>query len=295
MPWSAIANLVGNFANMQFQDMTNRIEYQHFLENRKYNEPVNQVARLKAAGLNPQIGLGGFQPSPMPPSQTAPQMDVASLSSSLSGIATRSLRKDALELQKQEFGIRKAINDVKLILLQKGIQEKDINLMIKALTFDTQKQIQPYIIQQEEDKARLTGNKASMSDLDFENYPAYLQGVQKNLEARTNQSNAMAGYYVGKPARESYSNYTARLSQEEIARHNKEQERIAESTSKLAHSDRVRALNIAVKNYNLAVRKQNWDEAHYWYDLAAGAASTIAKVASKAAGWQFGLPIDKWW
>lgn len=295
MPWGAIANLVSNFANMQFQDMTNQIEYQHFLENRQYNEPVNQVARLKQAGLNPVISQGGYQQSASPPSMTAPQIDSAGLSNAISNMQNRALRKDALELQKQEFQIRKATNAIKLVLLQKGIEEKDLNLALKALTFDTQQQIQPFIIQQEEGKARITENKASMSDLDFENYPAYLQGISENLSARTEQSKAMTEYYKGKPARESYQNYTARMSQQEQARHNKEQERIAENTAKLSHNDRLRAINVAIRQYNLAVRKQNWDEAHYWYDLAAGAASTVAKVASKAAGWHFGLPIDKWW
>lgn len=295
MPWGAIANLVSNFANMQFQDMTNQMEYQHFLENRQYNEPVNQVARLKQAGLNPVVGLGGFQQSASPPSMTAPQIDSAGLSAAISNMQNRALRKDALELQKQEFEIRKSVNAIKLVLLQKGIEEKDLNLAIKALTFDTQQQIQPFVIKQEESKARISENKAGMSDYDFQNYPAYLQGIGKNLAARTAQSQAMTEYYKGKPARESYQNYTARMSQEEQARHNKEQERIAENTARLSHIDRVKALNVAVKQYNLAVRKQNWDEAHYWYDLAAGAASTVAKVASKAAGWRFGLPIDKWW
>lgn len=295
MPWGAIASVVSNFANMQFQDMTNRNEYRHFLENRQYNEPVNQVARLKAAGLNPVTALGGYQQSASPPSMTAPQIDAASLSNSFSNMQNRALRKDALDLQKQEFEIRKSINAIKLILLQKGIEEKDLNLAIKALTFDTQQQIQPFVIKQEESKSKIADNKAGMSALDFENYPSYLKGISDNLAARTNQSNQMAEYYKGKPARESFQNYTARLSQEEQARHNKEQERIAKNTARMSHQDRVKAINVAVKQYNLAVRKQNWDEAHYWYDLAVGAASTVAKIASKAAGLHFGLPIDKWW
>lgn len=295
MPWGAIANAVSNFANIQFQDMTNQMEYQHFLENRKYNEPINQVARLKEAGLNPVISQGGYMQSAAPPSMTAPQLDSSALSTAISNMQNRTLRKESLDLQKQELAIRKMINDVKLILLQKGIEEKDLNLAIKALTFDTQQQIQPFIIQQEESKQRISENKASMSDMDFENYPAYLQGINENLEARTDQANAMANYYTGKPQRENYQNNTARLSQEEQVRHNKAQEEIARNTAKMSHEDRLAALNLATNQYNLAVRKQDWDEAHYWFDLAAGAASTIAKIASKAAGWQFGLPIDKWW
>lgn len=295
MPWGAIASLVSNFANMQFQDMINQREYQHFLENRQYNEPVNQVARLKQAGLNPVIGLGGFQQSASPPSLTAPQLDSSGLSTAFSNMQNRALRKESLELQKQEFEIRKSVNAIKLVLLQKGIEEKDLNLAIKALTFDTQQQIQPFVIKQEESKSKIAENKAGMSSLDFENYPAYLQGIGENLAARTAQSNAMTEYYKGKPARESYQNYTARMSQKEQARHNKEQERIAENTATMSHNDRIKAINVAVKQYNLAVRKQNWDEAHYWYDLAVGAASTVAKIASKAAGWHFGMPIDKWW
>lgn len=295
MPWSAIANLIGNFANMQFQDMTNRQEYQHFLENRTYNEPINQIDRLKRAGLNPALGLGGMPQSANPPSATAPQMDVGSLSAAVGGIASRKLRKEQINLAQQEFAIKKAVNDVKLVLLAKGIREKDLNIMLKAINLDTQQQIQPYIIQNAENEAGIKENKRAMSDLDFENYPAYLQGISSNLEARTNQSNAMAEYYTGKPAREQSQIKINRSNSQETQRHNKAQERISENAAKMSHDDRIRAINVAIKQYNLAVRKQNWDEAHYWYDLAAGVGSQIAKIAGSAAGWKFGLPIDKWW
>lgn len=295
MPWSAISNLIGNIANIQFQDMTNKQEYQHFLENRAYNEPVNQIDRLKRAGLNPALGLGGMSQSANPSSLTAPQMDVGSLSDAIGGISSRALRKDQLNLAKQEFAIKKAVNDIKMVLLAKGIREKDLNLAIKAINLETAQQVQPFIIQNAENEAGIKENKRAMSDMDFENYPAYLQGISKNLEARTNQSNAMAQYYTGKPEREQSQIKINRANSAETARHNQAQERISENAVKMSHADRMRAINVAIKQYNLAVRKQNWDEAHYWYDLAAGVGSQISKLAGSYAGWKFGLPIDKWW
>lgn len=72
---SAIAPIVGGAMDTASQIITNRQNVKHLREQREYDSPANQVARLKAAGLNPalaggQISTGGGQSAPQ---NTAPK------------------------------------------------------------------------------------------------------------------------------------------------------------------------------------------------------------------------------
>lgn len=72
---SALAPIVGGAMDTASQIITNRQNVKLLREQREYDSPANQVARLKAAGLNPalaggQISSGGGQSAPQ---NTAPK------------------------------------------------------------------------------------------------------------------------------------------------------------------------------------------------------------------------------
>lgn len=79
MPIGAIgASLIGsglNFASSAMSNLFNRRNYKKSLD---YNSPKNQMARLKAAGLNPHLIYGSgsaTQPAAPPPKMETPNLD----------------------------------------------------------------------------------------------------------------------------------------------------------------------------------------------------------------------------
>lgn len=64
--------------NMDMQRETNELNYKMFREAQEYDKPVNQVARLKEAGLNPALMYGtgsGANTAPSRPTMEAPKSD----------------------------------------------------------------------------------------------------------------------------------------------------------------------------------------------------------------------------
>lgn len=67
-----------SYRNEQMMRQTNDLNYQMFQQTQEYNKPVNQVARLKEAGLNPALMYGtgsGANLSPTPPTMQAPRAE----------------------------------------------------------------------------------------------------------------------------------------------------------------------------------------------------------------------------
>lgn len=64
MSWEALASIGGSLLGYKGQKDTNAQNYQMFKEQLEYDKPINQVARLKEAGLNPNLVYGsGIQNS----------------------------------------------------------------------------------------------------------------------------------------------------------------------------------------------------------------------------------------
>lgn len=75
--FDSITNLIEGHANRQSQEDTNALNYRMWQEAKEFNEPKNQVARLKEAGLNPALmyGNGSVGGSTQAPSMEAPQFN----------------------------------------------------------------------------------------------------------------------------------------------------------------------------------------------------------------------------
>lgn len=68
--------------NQRMQRETNALNYQMFKEAQDYDKPVNQVARLKEAGLNPALMYGtgsGANVAPSRPTMEAPRSELPGL------------------------------------------------------------------------------------------------------------------------------------------------------------------------------------------------------------------------
>lgn len=97
LPLAAIAagaSAAGSIINPFLQARENR-------RNREYNMPINQMARLKAAGLNPHLVYGNGANAQMP-SQQAPQVDAQAMPQALQAfqnLAIQQVEKDKLQAQ----------------------------------------------------------------------------------------------------------------------------------------------------------------------------------------------------
>lgn len=74
--------LVGGLLNWESTKDTNETNVKLWRQQADYNQPINQVRRLEAAGLNPQLAYGQVAESRMgtPPTMQAPQVGDSAMS-----------------------------------------------------------------------------------------------------------------------------------------------------------------------------------------------------------------------
>lgn len=104
--FSAIGSIAGGVLGYASQERTNDLNYRMFKEQLEYDKPVNQVARLKEAGLNPNLvygsGIQNMQTAGKQPKMENP-MDKAAEGLNL-GLLSANLRKAKAEAKQAEAG-----------------------------------------------------------------------------------------------------------------------------------------------------------------------------------------------
>lgn len=272
---------------------SNQREQKNYENSIEYNSPVNQVARLEEAGLNPNLAAGATNTVNV--SQPTVTNPAESLISGLGGMMNQ--YNDA-----QGIALRKAnqrINEAKLaitqekLLIQKSLAEQalskgDLDLALKALNYDTASQTQPYVVSKAIADAGLAGNRAAMSDIDLASYQDYVDNRLALQEAGIGKTNAETFYLQNvKPALEWERVNTSKSMAEETSRHNKELEKLQLRYQNMSDAQRRREYNLNVKKYNEAVRMNNWEKAHFYMECAMAAAGYVGRGYLKK---RFGYP-----
>lgn len=264
-------------------------------EMREYNSPANQMSRLAEAGLNPNLAAGNsFQTITNVPQMSNP---AESLISGLGGLQDSYQKAQSMDIQKQNLQLRKSKNqldflkvDIQRRLAEKALDEGDLDIALKALTYDTQVQTQPAVIDKAFADAGIAGFKRDMSAVDAASYEEYRDYIVNNELKRGEKLDAETDYLLNvKPNLEWYKAKTQRMNAEEIARYHSAMESLYEAKRKDLNTYQLRQYNLAVKYYNLAVKKQDWDKAHYWIDVAVGALGGTAKTVGR----MYGVPVPR--
>lgn len=262
---------------------------------REYNSPSNQMSRLAEAGLNPNLAAGNsFQTITNVPQMSNP---AESLISGLGGLQDSYQKAQSMDIQKQNLQLRKSKNqldflkvDIQRRLAEKALEEGDLDIALKALTYDTQVQTQPAVIDKAFADAGIAGFKRDMAAVDAASYEDYRDYIVQNELKRGEKLDAETDYLLNvKPNLEWYKAKTQRMNAEEIARYHSAMEKLYDAKRKDLNAYQLRQYNLAVKYYNLAVKKQDWDKAHYWIDVAVGALGGTAKTLGRV----YGIPVPR--
>lgn len=115
---------LANRQNINLQQMTNEQNYRMWQQQVEYNQPQNQVNRLRQAGINPITAFGGIQNTmPNPPQMQAADTKAADIKAPQ--ITNAAIQQLIAGMQSQFSQVGQNIAQNKLI--QKQIEEKDIS------------------------------------------------------------------------------------------------------------------------------------------------------------------------
>lgn len=108
-PLNLAANTVGGLLNYQAVQNTNEANAALWREQSAYNTPANQMARLKAAGLNPNLAYGQIAESRAsnPPQMVAPRPSEMSKLMPYYEVKNQQVQNDLLRAQVSEVLARK--------------------------------------------------------------------------------------------------------------------------------------------------------------------------------------------
>lgn len=286
-----VAGIITTILSVVGQWRTNAIEQENYEKSIEYNKPVNQVRRLQEAGLNPNLAAGASNTI----SSTAPSLanpaeslisgigNISQMYASAEGVGLRreqnDFKRSSLELQQMKLDIQKK-------LAQQALSKGDLDLAMKALSYDTALATQPAVIDKAFADAGLSQNRRSMSDIDLASYDDYRNAIVDNAINKADKTAAETFYLKNvKPSIDWHRANTARMNAEEIARHNIELEQMQKQVNKSNDEHRRRQYNLAVMKYNEAVRQMKWERAHYWLDKAFAIGGAVARTAAPKFGY----------
>lgn len=140
-------DILGTLASIAYNELTYGRNMKAFKENRSYNEPVNQMARLKAAGLNPSlIYSNGVHQNTVAPPQSQP-MEVSLPGNVLSRYyEMKSMLADYRNKEMQNNLLQANTNLIrqKVYTEQQNTFMKFINNILDDETFSTSKEMRRY-------------------------------------------------------------------------------------------------------------------------------------------------------
>lgn len=286
-----IAGIITTVLSVVGQISANVQEQANYDKSIEYNKPVNQVKRLEEAGLNPNLAAGATNTI----SSTAPSVsnpaesliggisNISQMYASSEGVGLRreqnAFKRSSLEIQQMKLDLQKR-------LAEQALNKGDIDLAMKALSYDTALASQPAVVEKAFADAGLASNRRSMSDIDLSSYDDYRGAIVDNAINKANKTKAETYYLENvKPAIDWHRANTARMNAEEIARHNQELERLQKQVNKSNDEYRRRQYNLAVMKYNEAVRQMKWERAHYWLDKAFAIGGSVARTVAPKFGY----------
>lgn len=285
-----VSGILGTIMNI-WSNIQNQRNYKKMLE---YNSPEKQVERLQAAGLNPNLAMGMSNTvSSQAPLVSNPAESLMETPNNIMKMYNTAdmikNRKITNSIRLQNLGLEQMKADLKKKIATQALKRGDIDLAMKTLSYDILAQTAPATVEKAFADAGLASNKKGMSDIDLATYDDYRSNIIDSQIKRNKKLDIETDYLQNvKPKIEWFKAKTARMG------------------VKYSHSDRVAALNkqieianmnqkqrdkeytLAVRKFNLAVRQQNWSEAHYWADIAASAVG----AGVKTVGRMYGIPIQ---
>lgn len=286
-----VAGIITTILSVVGQWRTNALEQENYEKSIEYNKPVNQVKRLQEAGLNPNLASGATNTI----SSTAPSFanPAESLVSGLGNISQMyasaegvGLRREQNDFKRSQLEISQMKLDLQKQLAEQALNKGDLDLAMKALSYDTALATQPAAIDKAFADAGLASNRRSMSDIDLVSYEDYRSAIVDNAINKADKTAAETYYLQNvKPKIDWHRANTSRMNAEEVARHNQELERMQNQVNKSNDDHRIRQYNLAVKKYNEAVRQMKWERAHYWLDKAFAIGGTVARTVAPKFGY----------
>lgn len=283
-----VVSAVALAANVGGTIYTNKKEQQNYEDMKEYNSPLEQVKRLEQAGLNPNLASGGVNTVTQQPQVANPAESLVNLPGMLQNAYNSGNSKERLQLTRQQTQLQKLKYDIQLKLADQAMKKGDMDLALKALSYDTAVQTQPAAIEKAFADAGFASNRKSMSDIDLASYDTFRGAVvQHAVEIKDKTHQELVWLRDIKPALEWYKAETGRKSVEFS-----HADRVAqlEQMKKFKEMDNVmrqKQYDLAVKNYNLAVQAQNWEKAHYWSNVIIGALGAGVKAGAR----MYGIPV----
>lgn len=286
-----VAGIIATVLSVVGSVQANKVEQENYEKSIEYNKPVNQVQRLQEAGLNPNLAAGATNTI----SSTAPS--VANPAESLiSGIGNISqmyasaeglgLRREQNDFKRSQLEISQMKLDLQKRLAEQALNKGDLDLAMKALSYDTALATQPAAIEKAFADAGLASNRRSMSDIDLASYDDYRDAIVANAINKADKTAAETYYLKNvKPKIDWHRATTARMTAEEVARHNQELERLQKQVNQSNNEHRRRQYNLAVMKYNEAVRQMKWERAHYWLDKAFAIGGSVVRTVAPKFGY----------
>lgn len=136
-----IGGIFGSKSNADAMREANQMNYRMYKEDREYNTPVNQMARLKAAGLNPHLVYGngsvvgntsGGAPQMQAPTQDYSSIgDLAQIPANYLNLKQRSENLKQLELTTEN--VRDTNNKIKAETKVSNANARQIEAMTKRI------------------------------------------------------------------------------------------------------------------------------------------------------------------
>lgn len=260
-------------------------EQKNYEDMKQYNSPAEQMKRFAEAGLNPNLAAGQPNTVAQAPQVSNPAESLVNLpgliDSAYNSASMRESRKVADDVKLQNLNLQRIKVGIQQSLATQALQKGDLDLALKALTYDTQVATQPAVIDKAFADAGIAVNRKHMSDIDLSSYDQYRDAVVRKA---TGEADYMQNV---KPNLEWHKAETARMSVEYQHEDRRLQRELQRDIANMNDKQRTRLYNLAVKKYNLAVKEHNWEKAHYWINVAMSAGG----AAVKTAGRMYGIPI----
>lgn len=111
---NANAQSVANAKNMELANYAARVNYYMWAANNAYNHPLNQMERLKQAGLNPNLVYGNGavgNTSSQPSAYSAPHMSPVNYGQGLSGLGSAMSLGSTMDVQRSQSYLQQTSAD----------------------------------------------------------------------------------------------------------------------------------------------------------------------------------------